>query len=99
MLLSAAIAEKLFSEPIGWPDPPLFAIFGVIAYAVVANICYTAGWMAELISREIWGDKAKGFAEISFTLGTVFSFFLTLVPGGFIAFFVLAKFVYSKLIQ
>lgn len=99
MLFSAAIAEKLFNEPIGWPDPPIFAIFGVIAYAVAANICYTGGWIAELISREVWGEKAKGLAEISFTLGVVFSFFLTLVPGAFIAFVVLARFVYLELIH
>jgi hypothetical protein len=99
MLLSATIAEKLFNEPFGWPDPPIFAFFGVIAYAVAANVCYTGGWMAELISREVWREKAKGLAEISFTLGIVFSFFLTLVPGAFIVFVVFARFVYLELIR
>ena len=99
MVFSAAIAEKLFNEPIGWPDPPLFAIIGIILYAVGANICYTGGWIAELISHEVWGDKARGFAEISFTLGVVFSFLLTLVPGALVVFAVVVRFIYRGLIQ
>ena len=97
ILLSAMIAEKLVNEPIGWPDPPLFAIIGVVLYAIGANVCYTAGWLAELISREVWGDKAKSFAEISFTLGVIFSFLLTLLPGGLAVFAVLARFIFHQL--
>jgi len=98
MLFTAVIAEKLFNEPIGWPDPPLFAIIGVILYVIGANVCYTAGWLAELISRKVWREKAKDLAEILFTLGVVFSFFLTLLPSAFVVFAVLARFVYSQLI-
>ncbi len=97
MLFSAMIADKLFNEPIGWPDPPIFAIIGVVVYAIGANVCYTVGWLAELIAREVWGDKAKSFAEISFTLGVIFSFLLTLVPGGIIVFVVLARFIFLQL--
>jgi hypothetical protein len=99
MLFSAAIAEKLFNEPIGWPDPPFFAIIGVILYAIGANGCYTGGWIAELISHEVWGEKARGFSEISFTLGVVFSFLLTLVPGALVVFAVVCRFIYKTLIQ
>jgi hypothetical protein len=97
MLFSAMIAEKLFNELIGWPDPPIVAIIGVVVYAISANVCYTAGWLAELIAREVWGDKAKSFAEISFTLGVIFSFLLTLVPGGIIVFVVFARFIILQL--
>ncbi len=91
MLFSAMVAEKLVGEPIGWPDPPFVAIIGVILCGVGANVCYTGGWVGELLSREVWGDKAKNFAEISFTLGTVFSFFLTLLPGAIVTLAVLAR--------
>lgn len=97
ILISAAIAEKLFNEPIGLPDPPFLAIVGVIFYAIAANICYTGGWLAELISHEVWREKAKGFAEIFFTLGIVFSFLLTLIPGAFVVFVVLVRFIYVQL--
>ena len=97
ILFSAMIAEKLVNEPIGWPDPPLFAIIGVVLYAIGANVCYTAGWLAELISREVWGDNARSFAEISFTLGVIFSFLLTLLPGGLAVVAVLARFIFHQL--
>ena len=99
MLLSAAVAEKLSNEPIGWPDPPLFAVIGIILYAVGANVWYTGGWIAELISHEVWGNKVRGFAEMSFTLGVVFSFLLTLVPGALVVCVVVGRFVYKVLIQ
>ena len=99
LLISALIAEKLVHEPFGWPDSPLFAIIGVVLYALVANICYTGGWLAELISREVWGDKAGSFAEIAFTLGLVFSFLLTLLPGAVAVFAVTARFVFMQVMK
>jgi hypothetical protein len=96
LLFSAMMAEKLVSEPIDWPNPPIFAIIGVVLYAIGANVCYTAGWLAELISREVWGDTVKSFAEISFTLGIIFSFLLTLLPGALALFAVLARFVFIQ---
>jgi len=99
MLCTAFIAEKIIGDPIGWPDPPLFAIFGVVFYGIAANVCYTGGWLAELIALEVWGEKAKDFAEISFTLGVVFSIFLTLVPNALVICAVVGKFIYKMLIQ
>lgn len=99
MLFSAMVAEKLVNEPIAWPDPPLFAIIGVALYAIAANVCYTGGWLAELISREVWGDKARSFAEISFTLGIIFSFLLTLLPGALAIIAVLSRFIFIQVIR
>jgi hypothetical protein len=98
-LFSAKIAERLVHEPFVWPDPPLFAIIGVVLYAIVANVCYTGGWIAELIAREVWEDKAGNFAEISFTLGIIFSFLLTLLPGALAVFAVVARFVFIQVMK
>lgn len=84
-LITALVTERVTGEAVGLPDPPIFAIFGVVAYAVVANVCYTGGWVAELLSRCVWGDRAEAFGEIAFTLGTVASVFLSLIPGILIA--------------
>jgi len=35
----AAAAEIFFHSDFGLPDPPIFAIFGVILYAIMANVC------------------------------------------------------------
>jgi hypothetical protein len=68
-------------EPIGIPDPPFFALLAVIAYGLMANLCYTGGWATELLVRKIWPDEATAFGKISFFLGLMFSILLTLLPG------------------
>jgi hypothetical protein len=53
----------------------------VAAYAVMANLCFTGGWVAELLVQKIWPGKGNDFGRISFFLGLGFSILLTLVPG------------------
>ena len=77
----AAIASEKFGEPLGLPDPPIIAIFAVLAYGVGANACFTGGWITEVLVRKIWQQRAGAFGQISFTLGIVFSILLTLAPA------------------
>jgi hypothetical protein len=77
----AFYSEKKFGEPIGLPDPPIFAIFGIILYGIAANFCYTGGWCFELIARTIWKNQAQHFGEILFTFGLLFSLILTILPA------------------
>jgi hypothetical protein len=53
-------------------------VFGVLPYAFAANICYTLGFPAELISRRLFKEKASHVGPMLFTLGTMFSVILTL---------------------
>jgi hypothetical protein len=71
----------LFNGDFGMPNPPLFGVFGVLIYGMVANIFYTGGWLSELILRKIWPNQADRFATLTFSLGLVFSVLLTLSPG------------------
>ena len=80
-LITGLLCEHFTGEPIGIPDPPAFALLAVIAYGVMANICYTGGWIAELIVQKMWPEKEKSFGKISFFLGVIFSVLLTLAPG------------------
>ena len=77
----AAIASEKFGEPLGLPDPPIIAVFAVLAYGIGANVCYTGGWIAEILVRKIWQERAGAFGQISFALGVVFSILLTLAPA------------------
>lgn len=77
----AAISYKIFEEPIGIPDPPFVAVFGVILFGIAANVCFTGGWIAELLAQKVWNEKAADFAQIAFTLGLGFSVLLTLAPA------------------
>ena len=54
-----------------------FILSGSIVYGVLANFCYTLGWMAELVARAAFGKQAANTAPILFTLGTVFSIVIT----------------------
>jgi hypothetical protein len=59
------------------PDPPMIAIFG---YGILANICFTGGWVAELFARKTFKEESKNFGEILFFFGLTFSVVLTLLP-------------------
>lgn len=77
----AAGSSLLFNSDFGLPDPPLFALFAVVIYVIMANVCFTGGWLAELVIRKIWPREADRFATLSISLGLVFSVLLTLTPG------------------
>lgn len=84
VLLTALVTEKLFGEPIGLSGSPLFEILAVVIYAIMANVCFTGGWILEVLSRRIWDDRAEAFGEIAFTWGTLGSIVLTLIPAAVI---------------
>jgi len=74
-------AEILFQSEFGLPDPPLFALIGVVIYGLLANVCFTGGWILELIVRKAWPQEADRFATLSLSLGVIFSVLLTLAPA------------------
>src|SRR5207245_926810 len=55
-------AQSLFAllPPSAAPGVPL-GLVGIVAYAVLANLCYSAGAVAELYIRRRWGD---GYAVV-----------------------------------
>jgi hypothetical protein len=55
-------------------------VTGVIAFALAANVCYTGGWVAELIVRKTWPNQAEQIGPISFALGLGFAVLITLLP-------------------
>jgi hypothetical protein len=91
-LTIAAGSNIFFHSDFGLPGSPLLSIFGTILYAILANVCFTGGWVAELVVRHIRPEEADGFAKTTFALGLTFSVLLTLTPGillGVIGFFLL----------
>jgi hypothetical protein len=71
----------LFDGDFAFPNPPLFALVGIVLYGTLANVCYSVGWLAELIVRKIWPGEADRFSTLSFSLGLIFSVLLTLAPA------------------
>jgi hypothetical protein len=52
----------------------------VFAYALAANVCYTSGWMVDLLLRRVLGIRAPDLAPSLLRYGFVFSLGLTLLP-------------------
>ncbi len=75
------IYSHWLDSPLGLGDEPVFTLFVVLAYGIGANVCYTVGWIGELIIQRLWPDRAGAYAEMSFTLGLMFSVLLTLSPA------------------
>jgi hypothetical protein len=61
------------------PDEPL-GLVGVVAYGVLANLCYCAGPAVDVYIRRRWGDPYAAVGPTLFRYGFVFSVGLTLLP-------------------
>ena len=59
---------------------PLFLLFGVIVYAVLANACYSLGWITELIWRPGDTPEARAIRVKLFRVGLILSVGLTGLP-------------------
>jgi len=70
----------LFDSGFGLPNA-ILGLAVVLICGVMANLYFTGGWIAELIVRRAWPEEADRFATLSFSLGLVFSVFLTLAPA------------------
>jgi hypothetical protein len=62
-----------------WPDVPL-GLVGVVAYAVLANLCYCAGPAVDVYIRRRWGSASAAVGPTLFRYGFFFSVGLTLLP-------------------
>lgn len=61
---------------------PFALLFGVLIYGVMANVCYTLGWIVELLTRKQDRDpfKARQQGRRFFRLGFAGSCLLTTLP-------------------
>jgi hypothetical protein len=80
-LVTLAGMSFLFAlPPYSSPMPLTFMLFGVAVYGIAANVCYTLGWMIELLARAAWGRSAPDMGPLVFRQGVIFSVGLTLMP-------------------
>ena len=52
----------------------------VLAYGLLANVCYSFGWAAETAAQRLWGDRISPLGPAFFRQGLAFSVGLTLLP-------------------
>ena len=60
---------------------PLFLLFGVIAYGILANICYSLGWITELLWSSGDTSRTQAIRPKVFRIGFIFSVALTGLPA------------------
>jgi len=81
-LVTLAGVSVLFSLPpgtLGEVEPVAMLAFAA-AYGIAANVCYTLGWLAEMVARSVWGRSAPDLGPLLFRQGLIFSAGLTLLP-------------------
>ena len=82
LVFCAVISDSMVGEPIGMPDGPLLGVVAIVFYAILANICYTGGWVTELLVRATGrADDAAKVSVKTFRFGVAFSILLTLSPA------------------
>jgi hypothetical protein len=82
MICCGILAEPLVGDAVGIPDGGFFIPFGAIVFGFLANVCYTGGWMAELLLSRFKTDRnTNAFGIRAFRLGVKFSVFVTLLPA------------------
>lgn len=55
-------------------------LMAAVVYGTAANVCYTLGWVTELLARRAWGRSAPDMGPLLFRQGLIFSVGLTLLP-------------------
>jgi hypothetical protein len=78
-LVTLGLVNLLFRLP-PHPSPALIPWQAIIVYAVLANVCYTLGPIADVMLRRFLGNRAHAVGPVLFRYGFVFSVGLTLLP-------------------
>lgn len=59
---------------------PMALVLGVVVYGIMANLCYTLGWVVELLGRKANPAAARQRGQWMFRAGLLFSCVLTSLP-------------------
>ncbi len=83
-----ALLPGAFPAPSDWP-------FIVLAFGVMANVCYLLGPTVEIALQKLWGEKLLPVGPGLFRMGLTFSVGLALFPALLISIFWVARLVFS----
>lgn len=74
-------------------EPALLLV--ILAYGLMANVCYSLGWAAELLANAVWGRRAPDMGPLLFREGLIFSVGLTLFPLVLAILFTIARVLFA----
>lgn len=69
----------LLTDPDRDVGSPFLTMIGILLYGIMANVCYTAGWIVELLDRKENPPTATRNAINNLKRGFLFSILLTLL--------------------
>ena len=79
----AGLFTLLVLRLISWLPPGVPMVWGwlpIVAYGVLANVCYSFGALTEITAQRVWKEKTPAFGPALFRQGLAFSVGLTLLP-------------------
>jgi hypothetical protein len=79
----AGLFSLIVVSLISWLPPRVHVVLDwrpIVAYGVLANVCYTFGWAIEAVAQRLWKDQCPRFGPALFRQGLAFSVGLTLLP-------------------
>ena len=91
-LLSLLVLHVTVFPTPGLLNPQPWAV--ALAFGIAANICYSLGWLVELLLQRWLGREVYGLGPALFRHGLVFSVGLTWFPVGLAGFITLVDFVF-----
>jgi hypothetical protein len=71
------------------------AAYVVLTYGIMANVCYSLGWLTEVLARWAWGRQAPDMGPMLFRQGLIFSVGLTLFPLALVILFQVLRVVFA----
>ena len=93
-LLSLGVMKLIALLPPGLPGARV-PLLGVVAFGVMANVCYLLGPAIEIALQKLWGDKLLPVGPGLFRMGLTFSVGLALFPALLVSIFWVARVVLS----
>ena len=93
-LLSLGVMKLIALLPPGLPGARV-PLLGVVAFGVMANVCYLLEPAIEIAIQKLWGDKLLPVGPGLFRMGLTFSVGLALFPALLVSIFWVARVVLS----
>ena len=93
-LLSLGVMKLIALLPPGLPGARV-PLLGVVAFGVMANVCYLLGPAIEIALQKLWGEKLLPVGPGLFRMGLTFSVGLSLFPALLVSIFWVARVVLS----
>lgn len=78
-LFTIGVASLLLALPPNGQGPA-FPPVAIVAYGLMANLCYSSGWILETLFNAWWGDNPPRIGPVLFRQGLIFAVGLTLLP-------------------